>query len=231
MQTYATTLLEISLEASDGLIGKVKDIYFDDDTWEVRYLIVETGNWLFQRRVLIAPCALQETTDISANILPVNLTRMQIKESPNIDSDMPVSRQQELSLFNHYSWPGYGGIIVSDHSRYIGNQNLKNNNNYDLNLRSFKHISDYEVHNSNGMVGRTKDLMIDLSSWKIEYLLFDDVFTSDQEMVVLDKNKINSISWDDNCIKISLNDDELRSAPIINAKDFFSDKIDYPPFT
>ena len=97
-------LIGYTLGASDGEIGKVKDFYFDDETWKVRYLVVETGGWLSNRKVLLSPAVL-ETSHGDTETFPVNLSKDQIKNSPDIDTDKPVSKQQEEELHRHYSWP------------------------------------------------------------------------------------------------------------------------------
>ena len=80
------------LGASDGEIGHVKDFYFDDQNWAVRYLVADTGSWLPGRQVLISPHSLGRL-DQAEKILRVNLTRKQIENSPSIESHKPVSRQ------------------------------------------------------------------------------------------------------------------------------------------
>ncbi len=83
-----------AIAASDGVIGKVDDLYFDDDDWAIRYLIVDTGNWLSGRKVLISPLAIGRP-DWLGQQLPVSLTKAQIERSPDIDTRKPVSRQYE----------------------------------------------------------------------------------------------------------------------------------------
>jgi len=95
MKRSVKSLTGYLMGASDGEIGKVIDFYFDDKTWAIRYLIVETGDWLSGRKVLISPQALLSTNWENGSF-PINLTKEQIENSPNIDTDMPVSRQQEI---------------------------------------------------------------------------------------------------------------------------------------
>src|SRR3990172_2839645 len=83
-----------TLHATDGDIGRVKDLYFDDHTWVVRYLIVDTGSWLSDRKVLLSPISIRKP-DWPAHRLPAAVTRDQVKNSPDIDTDKPVSRQHE----------------------------------------------------------------------------------------------------------------------------------------
>jgi sporulation protein YlmC with PRC-barrel domain len=101
MKRNINSLIGYSIEATDGKIGTVKDFYFDDETWTIRYLVVETGNWLSGRKVLISPVALIKK-NWSNGLIPVNLTKEQIQNSPDIDTDKPVSRQQEAMLNQHH---------------------------------------------------------------------------------------------------------------------------------
>ena len=106
MLRTAKSLEGYELRARDGTIGSVKDVYFDDDQWVVRYLVVATGSWLTGRTVLIASAALT-AREWDQRALAVNLTREQVRNSPAVDTDRPVSRQQEAELHRHYAWPDY----------------------------------------------------------------------------------------------------------------------------
>src|ERR1700734_4120928 len=97
-----------SIGATDGTIGEVKDLYFDDDAWVIRYLVVATESWLLGRKVLISPFALSET-QWEQKLLRATLTQEQVKNSPDIDTDMPVSRQHEMEYLKYYSYPSYWG--------------------------------------------------------------------------------------------------------------------------
>ena len=101
-------LEDYAIRATDGDIGHVKDFYFDDDTWVVRYLVVETGSWLSGRKVLISPIAIGEP-DWTARALPVSITKEQVKNSPDLDTDEPVSRQHERQYLEYYGYPYYWG--------------------------------------------------------------------------------------------------------------------------
>lgn len=82
------------LHGLDGEIGWVKEFYFDDHHWTIRYLVADTGTWLTDRQVLISPYALDVINDKDQNI-EVALTKQQIENSPSLDTDKPVSRQFE----------------------------------------------------------------------------------------------------------------------------------------
>jgi len=101
MQKSTKELKGYAIDATDGDIGKVDDFYFDDKSWTIRYLVVDTGNWLLGRKVLLSPIAVGKA-DFSSGRFNVTLTKKQVEESPSIDTDKPVSRQHETSYHDYY---------------------------------------------------------------------------------------------------------------------------------
>jgi hypothetical protein len=97
-----------TIRATDGEIGKVDQFYFDDETWAIRYLVVNTSSWLAGRLVLISPIALGQR-DWESKRLDVALTKKQIEDSPPIDTHKPVSRQHEAVYLGYYGYPYYWG--------------------------------------------------------------------------------------------------------------------------
>ena len=108
MLSKAGTLKGFKLDSLDGEIGKVKEFYFDDRHWTIRYLVADTGNWLPGRKVLISPYALVAVNKEEQNIA-VNLTKKQIEDSPSLNSHKPVSHQFEQAYYGHFGWPTYWG--------------------------------------------------------------------------------------------------------------------------
>ena len=120
MLIKATTLKGYTLNSLDGEIGKVKEFYFDDRHWTIRYLVADTGHWLTGRQVLISPHALVSVNREEQQI-GIDLTKKQIEDSPSLDSDKPVSRQFEATYYGHYGWPIYwGGPYMWGSSGYPG---------------------------------------------------------------------------------------------------------------
>lgn len=113
----AQTLTGFKLNGTDGEIGKVKEFYFDDQYWTIRYMVADTGGWLPGRRVLISPYALAGVEKEKKHI-SVSLTKKQIEGSPSLDSDKPVSRQFEDTYNAYYGWPMYwsGGYMWGGYS-------------------------------------------------------------------------------------------------------------------
>ncbi len=84
----------------------MKDFYFSDQSWAVRYLVADTGAWLASRQVLLSPHAIGKLYE-DGKVMSVNLTRKQIENSPAIETHKPVSRQYEEEYYRYYGWPYY----------------------------------------------------------------------------------------------------------------------------
>ena len=98
------------IHATDGEITRSKNFYFDDKQWVIRYLVVETGSWLFCQKVLLSPIPIK-SLNLQDNTLTVSISREQVKTSPDIDTEKPVSRQYEIDYMKHDSYPYYWGNI------------------------------------------------------------------------------------------------------------------------
>jgi hypothetical protein len=99
----ASAIKDYAIAASDGRLGTVSDFLFDDASWLVRWLVVDTGNWLSGRKVLLPPSVLGHL-DPNGREFAVGLTMQQVKDSPDIDTDRPVSRQMETNIYDYYGW-------------------------------------------------------------------------------------------------------------------------------
>jgi len=100
------TLAGYKLQSLDGEIGKVREFYFDDRYWTIRYLVADTGSWLTDRQVLISPYAMVGVSRAEQHIM-VDLTKKQIESSPSLSSDEPISKQFETYYYGYYGYPTY----------------------------------------------------------------------------------------------------------------------------
>src|SRR5665213_1133569 len=108
-----------AITASDGRLGTVSDFLFDDTDWLVRWLVVDTGHWLAGRKVLLPPSVVRDIDPKEQEFL-LALTMHQVKDSPDIDTDRPVSRQIETSIYDYYGWsPYWGNGLFTDTYGYI----------------------------------------------------------------------------------------------------------------
>ncbi len=105
MLRHVRDLQHYTIHALDGDIGRVHEFYFDDQRWTVRHIVVTTGAWLPRHRVLI-PTMSVARVDEARRELSVALTKLQVATSPSTDTEKPVSRQHEGTLYWHYGFTG-----------------------------------------------------------------------------------------------------------------------------
>ncbi len=183
MKHRLDSLIGFTIGGTDGEIGKVKEIYFDDKSWIIRYIIIETGSWLSGRKVLLSPKAVV-STEWNQELFKVNLTMEQIKNSPNIDIDKPVSRQHERDLYAYYPWGGYywGGGMGLGLSYPIGmnlatqNENevsVEETSDDDPHLRSTDKVTGYKIKATDGEIGDVEDFIINEGNWNIDFMVVD----------------------------------------------------------
>lgn len=94
------------IQAEDGEIGHVEDFVIDDETWAIRYLIIDTENWLPGKKVLVSPQWINEISWSESKVF-INLTREIIMQSPEYSDDSLLTRDYETGLFRHYNRKGY----------------------------------------------------------------------------------------------------------------------------
>jgi len=200
MKRNINNLIGYSLKATDGEIGKVEDFYFDDQTWTVRYLVVKTGGWLFGRKVLISTVALTNTGELN-DLIPVNLTKAQIQNSPDIDTDKPVSRQKEAMLNQHHFWKNYWGSGSYGGEMGIANafpvkiKEIDRDPAEDIHLRSIAQVDGYTIHASDGEIGHVNDFIVDDQTWQLSDLVVDTHDWIGGKKVLIAISQIHSISF------------------------------------
>ena len=209
-------LTGFSLATEDGEIGSIKDFYFDDQYWNIRYLVVETGNWFFGRKVLISPHAIQGLAWENRQ-LKVNMTKDQVRSSPSIDTDLPVSKQLEKKLNDYYAWPNYGraglgypttGMVKV--SRTI-KSDVEDDTGADPHLRSYRHVRDYKVYNPEGFLGETADFLVDTVDWNLPYLVIEMADAPGGAMIAIPSNQIASIDFSTYAVSVTLPKEELKN--------------------
>src|SRR5579885_3061322 len=219
MLRQAKQLKNYKLGARDGDIGRVKDFYFDDQIWTVRYLVADTGGWLSGRLVLISPYALDPPND-DTKISPVNLTKGQIENSPAIAADQPVSRHFEWDYYSYYGWPGYwGGSYAWGETPYPTpglahwSEEMRLTGGNDPHLRSMKEVSGYNAEALDGEIGHIDDFLIDDETRTIRYLAIDTRNWWPGKKVLVSPEWIQRVSWAEARVFINLNRGIIKSAP------------------
>jgi sporulation protein YlmC with PRC-barrel domain len=94
------------IQALDGEIGHVEDFVIDDETWGIRYLIVDTRNWWPGKKVLVSPQWIERVSWDQSKVF-ANLLRETIKQAPEYDGSRPITRDYETRLHQHHHREGY----------------------------------------------------------------------------------------------------------------------------
>jgi uncharacterized protein YrrD len=94
------------VQAADGEIGHVEDFVIDDETWAIRYLVIDTRNWWPGKKVLVSPQWIERVSWSESKVF-VNLSRETIKQSPEYTDESLLTRDYETILHGHYNRQGY----------------------------------------------------------------------------------------------------------------------------
>jgi len=230
MKRSLKSLQGYTLKETDGEIGKVDEFYFDDVSWTIRYLVIKTGNWLSGKKVLISPKALL-TPDWENETFPVNLTKSQIENSPDIDTDKPVSRQHEEELFTYYTWDPYwgdgahgAGIFGAMPSDLYENEEatapvvpVENSEPHDPHLRSSDEVIGYGIHATDGEIGKVTDYILDDSDWRIDYLVVETGDWLSSKKLLLPAGWIKQVKWDNRIVIVNVTTEQVKNCPDFDA--------------
>ncbi len=226
------SMLGFELGAMDGIFGKVKDFYFDDQEWTIRYLVVDTGNWLVGRQVLISPASIGMPEE-QLKILNTRLNKQQIENSPSVEEEKPVSRQHEKDYSNYYGWPAYwegpyiwgGATVPYAYPPTVGamaeeqpmerpeGQRQRDVEEGDPHLRSYREVTGYHIEARDGEIGHIADFLVDEQTWKIHYLIADTRNWLPGRKVLLSPAWIDSVAWLDGKVVAKVLQEDVRQAP------------------
>jgi sporulation protein YlmC with PRC-barrel domain len=212
-----------NLGASDGEIGRVKDFYFDDQNWAIRYLVADTEAWLPGRQVLISPHAFK-SFDPAGKILRLNLTRKQIEKSPSLESHKPVSRQYEEEYYRYFGWPNYWQgealwgmtefpVLTLPAKPPASDASLNDRpqpERPDAHLRSAQAVNGYHLQATDWTTGHVSDFMMDDQSWRIDQIVVRTGHRLSGKEVLIPVNTVNRISYDESTVYVNLTKREVE---------------------
>ena len=225
----ASAINGYAIEASNGRLGTVSDSLFEDVSWVIRWLVVDTGNWLPGRKVLLPLSALGRP-DRALRHFPVKLTMQHIKDSPDVDTDEPVSRQIEAHVYDHFGWdPYWGGSFLPmsnamatpfvaplyeqeptppDLARADGQPNEG-----DPHLRSMATVTGYHLHAADGEIGHVEDFLVDDARWNIRFIRVDTRNWWPGERVLISPRSVREIDWADKLIHLDVCRQKVKDSP------------------
>jgi sporulation protein YlmC with PRC-barrel domain len=220
MVKSAKELQGLSIEAKDGTIGGIYDIYFDDHTWRIQYVVVDTSKWLPGRKVLIATEALHRPWH-DCRGLAVDLTREQVKGSPDIDTTRTVEREAEMLLFQHYGWvPYWAGALapppppaalapgdqMSD--ALTGGEHMVEGR-----LHSVRGIIGYRLNATDERAGTVDDILIDPEESRVRYMAVITGELLSRKKVLVAAQQISRIDWAESAVFVSMSRHAVECSP------------------
>lgn len=234
-------LHHLSLGATDGEIGTIKDAYFDDDRWTLRYLVVATGNWLSGRDVVITPNSIRAVSWNNKRV-DVSLTRQQIEKAPSPEEDRPVSRQYETELHDYYgfpyywaspAWSGLGGAestaaaaASAELARRSAEQQPDHRGDGDPNLRSAREVIGYQIQASDDSIGSVDDLLFDDAHWLLRFFVVDTRKWLPGRRVLIATEWITDVRWQEREVAVAMSREEVRGSPEFNANELSDENED-----
>ena len=222
-------LTSATLSATDGQIGHIRQAYFDDEAWAIRYLVVDTGTWLAGREVLISPYAVKQPVGRVQNV-DVALTRQQVNDSPVTDTHQPVSRRHERENLSYYAYPEYWGgadlwamsampmlpppLPTTVESEAVLAEREKDVLPEDVHLLSSAAVTGYDIQANDDSIGHVKDFIFDDESWAIRYLVVDTRnWWPGGKKVLLATRWIARIDWAEKTVYTTLTRDQVKNSP------------------
>jgi len=223
MLRLGSSLKGYKIEATDGSIGTVADLLFDDTTWKLRWMVVDTGGWLGGAKVLIHPSMIGVADSVDET-LSVRLSKKQVENSPGRLQDRPVSQQSESDLYDYYGWdPSWSGsyfgpgAIMTSHLNGAANRRMETallvTDDGDPHLRSINAVTGYHVHATDGAIGHVEDMLIDDQSWLINYLIIDTSNWWIGQHVLISPFAVKEINCSDSIVSLDIPGDRIRSSP------------------
>lgn len=227
-----------AIHATDGELGHVKKLYLDEEQWGVRYLVVETGSWLFKRAVLLSPYSIKAVDD-DAELIEVSLTREQIKNAPEVDIKTRMSRQTESEYSRYYGYDAYwtgpnlwgsnpypimgtaGAEGQPPDAKHPDDGGLLAETSEDgtrSHLRDSDEICSYNIEGSDGGIGHVEDFIFDDKTWTVHYLIVDTRnWWPGGKKVLIAIHWIDDINWVDTIVRVNLTREQIKNSPEYNA--------------
>jgi hypothetical protein len=212
----------LRLRGIDGDFGHAREFFLDDRTWSVRYLVADSAGWLRGRRVLLSPHALHPVL-AADHVIPVDLTRQQVEDSPASTSEEPITRRFESAYHRYFGWPSYwmGGTAWSGGYPWLGvvppvpdpRTEDRGQDQGDPHLRSTADFIGAHVEAVDGGIGDIADLVIDDGTWSLAYLVVDTGTWWPERAVAIPRHWLDGVNWDGTALNVNLTRDLIRQAP------------------
>jgi hypothetical protein len=199
--------------ATDGVAGKLRELYFVADQWRVEYLVTRTGNWVSGPDVLISPSVVRAIHDSSNPAVEITLTCAQVESSLLSSTREPVSQQLESKYHRYPEWIGerereaepdwIPDVWPKNHSNGAGARHLQ----------STETIMGYQLETPDGRVGYVVDFIVDDSIWQIRYLVVSARHWLPGRKVLVSTDQVGAIDWAHSAVQVHCGQAAILGAP------------------
>lgn len=220
-------LRQIAIEATDGREGRATDFYFDDESWQVRYAVTESG-FLFTRREGLVKATLLGAPDLTTRTMPVAVTKQQLEEAERPGAHPPVSERKARDIRRRQLefWPplmvGAPGAaytpLLAERQLVAGDVEAGQDTEAppvapeDRHLRSMDEMSGYAIMATDGEIGSISDFLLDPDGWTIRYIVVDTGNWLPGRQVAIKPAWVSAISWSGQSIVVGVSREEVSDA-------------------
>ncbi len=217
-----------TVQATDGEIGKIVDCYFDDKEWVIRYFVVQTGDWLGGREVLISPISVT-TADWSEDQVRTRLTRGQVQKAPDINTKVPISRRVEMEFHKYYGFPFYwgggaiwgpgmtpGALAAAAITAPVLEQEEeaeRTENSDESHLRSAEVVTGFTIQARDGDIGHVSDFLFDDESFRINYMVVNTSNWWSGKKVIVPPTWVTKVDWATKEVWVDLKRETIKGSP------------------
>lgn len=215
-------------QALDKSLGNVKDVYFDDRSWKVRYLLVNSAKWLSTRSFLISTEDLKPIKDGAP--IPIALNWKKIKQCQSTNKGQPISREFEHSINKYFGLSPYWEQEIGVHPQYPYGAYLYRHRQGPIplaveeileartrgqssTLRSCGELQGYRVNANDGKIGFLEDFLIDFETWEIPYLIVDTRKWWQGKRVTIPQHIVSGVDWLNERIHVFVSKEAVETSP------------------
>ncbi len=218
-------LRRFEVDGSDGRVGRLTDLLFDDRAWRVRYLVVDTGGLLTPHPVLLGPELLERVAGEQRTVI-VGVATDRVAASPPVESHPPVSRQGEEAIRAYFGLPPlhappapdvdvWGRPVPSGTPDPVeAERRAVEQESVDPHLRSARTWLGYGVEGRGDHLGEVDDLLIEPGeTWRVRYFVVDTGRWLPGKRRLVATDWVGAISHDARHVRVDLDRERMREAP------------------
>jgi sporulation protein YlmC with PRC-barrel domain len=224
-------ILGSDVVGSDGELGRVTDVYFDDHSWTVRYLVVQPSNVDRLTPFLLSPIAVAGVPDEGP--IKAEITREQAAQAPDSDEERPVSRRMEQASMDYYGWgyywegpelwgrwatplglatPGPGARPHGLFSEPVPPEAAEELEEEPSTLRSVSEVGGYHVQATDDEIGHIEDMLLDEETWRIHCLVVDTRNWWFGKKVTVPADRFGRIEWAEQKIHVDATREQVKES-------------------